>query len=137
MQKELHHLRLLSIFHYIYALITGVIGCGFILFFMLVFSRFRQTASDSPAFDEASFIMVLAAGMLAFVLIMTAAECLAGYLLARRKGYMYCMVIAVIESTSFPLGTVLGVFTLVTLLQPEVQELFGRGPGMQTPTTDH
>lgn len=59
----------------------------------------------------------------------------AGYLLARRRGYFFCLVMAGIACTFSPFGTVLGVFTLLVLLRSSVKQLFGRtggdGPGQE------
>ena len=35
------------------------------------------------------------------------------------------LVVAALECLAFPLGTVLGVFTLIVLVRPEVKQLFG------------
>ena len=52
---------------------------------------------------------------------------LAGRFLARRTHYMYCLIVAGIECLFTPFGTVLGVFTIVVLVQPAVKAIF-QGP---------
>ena len=37
---------------------------------------------------------------------------------------MYCLVMAGVESLFFPLGTVLGVFTIIVLFRKSVKEMF-------------
>jgi hypothetical protein len=50
----------------------------------------------------------------------------AGRSLARRKRYLFCLIVAGTMCVMCnPLGTVLGVFTIVVLLRPSVKELFG------------
>jgi hypothetical protein len=51
---------------------------------------------------------------------------LAGRSLAQRQRYTLCMVMACISCLSVPLGTALGVFTLVVLSRPSVKQKFGR-----------
>jgi hypothetical protein len=59
---------------------------------------------------------------------MTACTLLAGYNLSRKKRYLFCFFIACIYCIQIPLGTILGVFTIVVLARPGVRELFDRGP---------
>lgn len=63
-------------------------------------------------------------GGLAFSLLMF----LAGRRLRAARSHGFCVVAAAIECLLVPLGTLLGVFTLVTLMKPEARELFGLPP---------
>ena len=49
----------------------------------------------------------------------------AGRCLAKRKRYLYCLVMAGICCLFFPFGTALGVFAIIVLIRPSVKELFG------------
>ena len=49
-----------------------------------------------------------------------------GRCLARRKGYSFALVIACIECLFVLFGTILGVFTIVTLSRESVKTLFER-----------
>lgn len=53
---------------------------------------------------------------------------LAGRRLASLRSYTFCMVIAGIECFIMPFGTVLGIFTILTLIKPETRQLFGLSP---------
>ena len=68
-------------------------------------------------------------GVALFIILsgLTFATCVAvaGRRLVRHTGYMYCLVIAGIECIFVPLGTILGVLTIVVLMRPQVKELFG------------
>lgn len=52
-------------------------------------------------------------------------QALNGYFLLTRKHHLFCLIAAGIECAYPPLGTALGVFTIVLLLQPAVKEMFG------------
>jgi len=52
----------------------------------------------------------------------------AGLKLKRRQSYTFCFVVAAIECALMPMGTILGVFTLLLLYKPEVKELFRPSP---------
>ena len=61
----------------------------------------------------------LACGWTAAVLLAWSGRCL-----AQRRRYIFCMVMAAIACLFVPLGTVLGVFTIVVLAKPEVKATF-------------
>jgi hypothetical protein len=48
----------------------------------------------------------------------------AGLCLSRRRRPTFCMIIAAINCIFVPIGTVLGVFTILVLSRPSVKELF-------------
>jgi hypothetical protein len=50
----------------------------------------------------------------------------AGRNLARRRNYVYCLVMAgILAVTCMPMGTILGTLTIIVLLRPSVKEAFG------------
>ena len=49
---------------------------------------------------------------------------IAGRKLKRRKNRVFCMVVAGIECMLMPLGTILGVFTLIALSKDSSREMF-------------
>ena len=49
---------------------------------------------------------------------------LAGKYLKQHKNYTFCFVIAVISCMFAPLGTLLGVFTIIVLVRDSVKQLF-------------
>ncbi len=52
--------------------------------------------------------------------------CRAGMSLLQNKRWTFCFVMAILLCLNPPLGTILGVFTIVVLNRPSVKELFGR-----------
>jgi hypothetical protein len=64
--------------------------------------------------------MIIAGGVTLSTLIMVA-----GRRLGARRKHTYCLVIAGIECLFIPFGTVLGIFTILTLVKPEAKLLFG------------
>jgi hypothetical protein len=62
----------------------------------------------------------------------------AGYCLHRHKARVFCLVIAGFQCTQMPLGTILGIFTILVLSRDTVQELFaGRGRFRDPEEDDH
>jgi hypothetical protein len=71
--------------------------------------------------------LVLAAGIAYLAVGLTLAGCIiaSGQSLARRKRYWFSFIVAWVESLLFiPFGTVLGFFTIVTLLKGSVRKLY-------------
>lgn len=127
MDKDLEHLRMLSIGYYVYAAITAVFACiPFIHLFMgiaMISGAFEGDKNPPPPFFGWMFITM---GGLFIVLGWATAICtfLAGKYLKQKTHYTFCLVMAGINCMFAPLGTVLGVFTIIVLLRDSVKQLF-------------
>jgi hypothetical protein len=129
MSQDEEHLRLLSIFHYVLGGVLGLfslfptlhLGVG--LFMILAPGGFADHGEPPPAF--VGWFFVIGAGI-AILLGLTLAVLvlIAGRNLARRRRHLYCTVIAGVMCAFMPLGTILGVFTLITLSKSQVKALF-------------
>lgn len=140
MNRDLEHLRLLSVFHYVFGGLTAFFACIPFpcLIFGIVMIAAPQIFDDGeppPAFLGWVLAILGATAILAgwtFAgLLLYAGRCL-----ARKKHYVFCMVVAVLSCLQMPFGTVLGVFALIVLVRPSVKELFapgGRPQAEQTP----
>jgi hypothetical protein len=135
--QDREHLRLLSIFHYILGGLFALFGCFPIIHVTLGLAMISG-AMNGPQMNgpppEIGWIFVVIGGGIMLVL-WTLAGCLlfAGRCLAQQKAYMFCFVVACLACLNMPLGTLLGVFTLIVLSRPSVKELFeanraGAGP---------
>jgi len=126
------HLKLLSIFHYVVGGITALFAC-FPVFHLTIGLSMLSGGFGPP--DEAfparlfglMFVLIpaciiLAGWSLAGVIVAT------GYFLSKRQRYMFCLVVAGIECVFMPFGTVLGVFTIIVLVKPEVKAMFETAP---------
>ena len=128
------HLRLLSIFHYVSGGLTAFFACipllhvaiGLVLAFSPeTFTQGEVKNQPPPAWFGVFFAVVgaffvLAGWTLAIL------KFIAGRCLARRRRRTFCVVVACICCILPPLGTLLGVFTLVVLNRPSVKALFDR-----------
>jgi len=121
------NLRLLSIFHYVLGGVTAVFSLipliHVFIGLALVFGKIPQHGNDDPRLLGYIFIGV-GAFVILFGLGFSALIAYAGRCLARRRRYTLCMVSAGIACLFMPLGTILGVFTLVMLSKPEVKACF-------------
>jgi hypothetical protein len=139
MDKDLEHLKLVSIFHYI----VGALACccGLLWVIYVVSGVILIVAAGSMAGDDrmgASIggVVAIIVGAFLFVLFETyGILCIiAGKKYATHDGYRFCFVLAVITCLNFPLGTALGVFAIVVLNRPSVKALFHRLPTAGIPT---
>jgi hypothetical protein len=131
LENNQQQLKMLSIGHYVLGGLTGLfslfplihVGMGIM---MLTSPETFASASDpegAPAFAGWFFIgigtFIIVLGLSLAVLIIEA-----GRGLSQQRKYTFCFVIACIECMNVPLGTVLGVLTLMALNRPEVKEMF-------------
>ena len=130
MNQDESQLDLLAVFHYVVGGITAFFACFPILH--VVFGIIILTAPDAmgpggdpfpPQLLGLIFIifpgaMVLGGWSLAVCVIV------AGRFLARRKHHQFCLVVAGIECIFVPIGTILGIFTIIVLMRESVREMF-------------
>jgi hypothetical protein len=129
--KDLEHLRLLSIFHYVVAGLAALFACFPLIYLVLgLVMIFAPTALEGQHHhDEMIWIPGLILSIFGSVLALAGwafATCVfvAGRNLGRQRRYTFCLVMAAIMCIFMPFGTVLGVLTLVVLLRPSVRPLF-------------
>lgn len=65
------------------------------------------------------------------IFIMSLPEIVAGIFLIKKREWarVFTLVLAFLALLNFPLGTALGVYTLMILFKPETAQLFSSGPG--------
>ena len=128
--RDNEHLRLLSIFHYIYGALVGLCG-SFPLMHVAMGFAMLSGVLENPGMQgqapprEMGWIFV-GVGSAVVLLSWTMAACLifSGISLGQRKRYMFCMVIAGISCLGIPLGTILGAFTIMVLVRDTVIQQF-------------
>jgi hypothetical protein len=125
MTQDEKRLRLLSIFHYALGALAGLHGL-FVLFAMIDITEAlaEVTSLTGPERQRAtpSFAFIIVAIWIFAALVITT-----GRFLARRRHYLFCLVMAAIECAYMPCGTVLAVFTIVVLMRDTVKQLFSAG----------
>ena len=128
MTQEEQHLNLLSIFHYLVGGLTALFSCIPFLHLgigIAILGGAFETADSTPEFIGWFLIIfpalfIIAGWTLAGLII------IAGKKLKNRNSWTYCVVIAGLECIVMPLGTILGIFTLILLTRDSVQKLFKR-----------
>ena len=131
MNQDTEHLRLLAIFHYVVAGLAALFSFFALLYTMVgsifIFAARHGTPKPGeelpPEFLGWIFLVV---GLLLFLIGIAMAICIliVGRCLSRRKCYTFALVMACVECLFIPFGTILGVFTIVTLSRESVKALF-------------
>ncbi|QGZ89200.1 hypothetical protein GQR42_06000 [Microcystis aeruginosa FD4] len=130
MNNDRQHLKLLSIFHYI----MGGILAFFFLFPLIHFTIGLLIITESISVHSSGNLPPQAAGYffavvggLFFILgeVFAIATIVSGRFLKRRQRYWFSFVMACILCSFTPLGTILGVFTIIVLSRQSVKELYG------------
>ena len=129
--QDLEHLKILSILFYVlaglcvfpllYGLFYAVIG---IFFGAVMMSADVPNNQGPPA--------ALFSGIFVFIgLIISAIALTVGILalktgrnLSKQKNYTFCFVVACITCLFVPLGTILGIFTIIVLMRDSVKAIF-------------
>lgn len=137
------HLRILSILYFVSAGLEGLIGLLPILhigmgIMMLTDPSFMSGPPASPPppapFGYMPWLFIVV-GTFAVLFVETVAICqlLTGLYLRRRKRRMFCFVVACISCIRMPIGTALGVFTLIVLSRQTVKAGFDAASVAPTP----
>jgi hypothetical protein len=135
-QRDAEHIRLLVIFHYIYAALVALgasvpiihVGMGL----AMVSGKFGSGPSGPP--PEMGWLFV-GVGGLVIVIGWTLAVLvfLAGRALSDRRRHTFVFVLACINCLNVPMGTALGVMTILVLQRPSVRTLFDRNAAPSVP----
>lgn len=123
--KDLEHLKLLSIFHYIVGGLSCLFSSFFIIHVIIGFVMFvgggfpGQTPQPPPAIFGLLFMFMGAmAVLIGWGIGLTIIY--SGLKLKRLENRTFSLVVACISCCFFPFGTVLGVFTLIVICRESV-----------------
>lgn len=155
-RRDADHLRLLSIFHYVYGGLAIAAGAGFGLLYISLGVVFLQdpqgmaaastpppaaggattapalvTPPPSAAMFETMAWAFIGFGSVALLIGLTLGvlTILSGRRMTRRRGRTFSLVVAGVNCLSVPFGTALGVFTFIVLMRDSVRHLYAREGG--------
>ena len=136
MNKIEENLRLLSIFNYVLAGIIALFSCipvvHIILGFVFILAPEKMCEGGSCNDLPPQLFGWIFVGIGAFVILVGWAFAvlvfLNGRFLASRTHLKFCIAVSAASCLFMPFGTVLGVFTLLTITKPEAEALFASTP---------
>lgn len=116
--QDSEHLRLLGLLGYIYA--------GLQCFFGLFAAVYMAAGLFVVGNNEPMGWVVVGFGALMGIIIFGCAvlSFLAAKWIAQGKNWLFCIIVSGLHCASFPLGTALGVFTIIVLNRPGVKAWF-------------
>jgi len=132
-EQDRHYLQLLTIFHYVAAGVTALFGCvpifhlgvGLSLLFGGAFSEAAQGTGDTVLMTLLALLFtLLPLALIVGLWGLALATAVSGYFIKTRQRRVFSIVVAAFNCIIFPIGTVLGVFTLVVLVRPSVVTLY-------------
>jgi len=127
MNKDLEHLKWLSIGFYIYAGLTALFACIPIIHLVIGIAMVTgqmDEGTNGPPKAFGWFFVGIASFFILGGWATAIATFLAGRFIRQQKKYTFVFVMAVVSCMSAPFGTVLGVFTIIVLLRDSVKALF-------------
>ena len=125
-EKNKNYLQAIAIGFYVLGglgVLIGLLPLMHIAFGIMIVTGKLQNHPSSA--DEIAWLFILI-GMVAMVVMETIAILLlyTGRCIQRRKRHLFCMVMSVLTCLASPLGTVLGIFAIILLIQPEIKAEF-------------
>ena len=133
MNEDLQYLRWLSIAHTIVAGLVALFGCfpiiHLVLGILMLTGRLQDAHGNGPPSWFGLIFVVIAILMIMMFWAFAVALLVAARQLSEHRSYTYCLVVAALECMFVPIGTVLGVLTIIVLMRPSVRTLFGVDTG--------
>lgn len=125
--EDASYLQVLSIAYYVFVgldVLAIVFTAGYAALMVNLLPELRPSSGAAPPdvflwWLKAAVVVTVAINLLSVVAhLMTARR------LRERRGMKFCRIVAALTCLSIPLGTVLGVFTLIALGRPSMKALF-------------
>lgn len=120
------NLDLLANLHLILGILTALMACIPIIYLAIgiaIFVGATNGGETAPRIVGLVFIilalLIILAGWALAVLII-----IAGRKMKKRESFNYCITVAFLECLIMPLGTVLGIFTILNLNKDTIKEMF-------------
>jgi len=134
-KTDLDHLRLLVLFHYIGAGLSGI-GLLFVFahftFVRLVLAAAKRAPGHprGPGPEQVFHILIWFYVALALWFILSGiGDLISARCIRARKGRVFSLLVACLNCLHTPVGTILGVFTFVVLLRESVVEVYAAAGG--------
>lgn len=124
MDRDERHLKILSKLQIIYGILNLFVSYYYYEALFLLVHEYRKMLEQSrPDLEVAlllgfGFVLILIGIAILFCII------LAGQSLAQHQNYTFCLIVAAAECLIFPIGTIIGISTILVLRRDTVKALF-------------
>lgn len=125
-EQDREHLRLLVVFHWVLAALTALFALVPVVHLVIGIALLAGAAGkgDDAAPVVGGFFVAFALLWMAASFALACALALAAHSIRERRRRTFCLVVAGIACLFVPLGTLLGVFTIVVLTRDSVRPQF-------------
>jgi hypothetical protein len=127
-EQDVEHLKMLSIGHYAVAIISAILALVPIVHFsiglVILIDPEAIGIHDAPPRWLGLVIVGIGAALLLIGFALAIATALAGRYIEQRRRYAFVLVTAAVNCLAVPFGTVLGILTLLKIVQPRVRDMF-------------
>ncbi|MEQ8855166.1 hypothetical protein [Gimesia sp.] len=133
MERDERQLKLLSKIQVIYGIVNVFVTYLFYETIYFGFDAYRKTMEQTKPDHQVE--LELGFGLVIFLVGVAILFCiiLAGQSLSRHESYEFCMMVAIFECLLIPLGTIIGIWTILVLRRPSVRALFKSQPPPESP----
>lgn len=124
MNRDERHLKLLSKIQIVYGIANLFVSYYFYEALFILVHKYRKMLEQSrPELEVAlllgfGFVLLLIGIAILFCIILT------GQSLAQHQNYTFCLIVAAAECFIFPIGTFIGIWTILVLRRNSVKALF-------------
>ncbi len=129
------HIRLLSIFYFVFGGLSLFVSLILLVYMAVLGAIFTNPAVrdsiESSGTDMEVPITIVGSIFTGVIILVTAIgilQIIAGFKLRKKTHRIFSLVMGIIALPSFPLGTALGVFTIVVLTRDSVIEMYNKQP---------
>lgn len=125
MTRDEQNLDLLGTLHYVLGGILALFACiPFIHVALGLAIMWGAIDGEAPPRVFGLIFFLVGLTVVLFGWALAIAVVIAGARLRQRRSWTYCMVVAAISTLFMPMGTALGIFTIIVLNKEEVRALF-------------
>jgi hypothetical protein len=123
------HLKVIAICHYVWGGLLLLLSCIFIVHIvmgmMILNGKWPGNTGPNAMPNQMGYMFVcMGSGALVLGWVVGILTIVSGRAIAQRKWRMFSLVMAGGNCASFPIGTLLGVFTFIVLLRDSVRALY-------------
>ncbi|MCM8568530.1 hypothetical protein NE848_04020 [Gramella jeungdoensis] len=127
MTTENHNLNVFKVLFLIKGIFTILISFFPLIYIFMGMFIFNNEMQDHDHFGLTGLVfMVVGTVIFLFLMALGIVTILAGKFIGERRRYDFIFVIAVLNCFTGILGILLGIFTIIELVKPQVKQLFGK-----------
>lgn len=134
--SDVSQLGLLAILHYVWGGLGMICGCipsihvGMGVMLVLEPQALSGGSGEAPPPELGYFFIVVGLFAIATAWALSICAIVSGNYLKQQRRRMFSIIVAAVSCASFPIGTALGVFTIVVMMRPSVIRMYERNQGM-------